>query len=834
MPDPTTDQAAQPQAPPPAQPPQQPAPPQQSQGPPANGQETIQGMAQRIRTKFPGTYDDKPDDELVHHWITGKPAYSDLLAPTEKAKLPDVNKSLFDPANKGIDPETYSRIYSSYHPAEPAPTGFLNNVAGEAKNIWKGLTAEPEMVEGMDSAMAKGKSAEDAVNSFRAGNYGDAASHAAGVIPVVGSTIEARSQQAKTDPWGAVGAGLTDTAAAAAPFLIDRMLSGESEGPGIRQRGAESLAKTTVPRTMSEAKADLKYGHSAERAIVREGVSNSKQAVAKMDDVGQALDRALTQPKYMGKTVDVEDVVQERAKAHIQDAKRAGNLGAVKRIEDVRDAMLNEYGSLDKSPRAAAAMKTQLYGDVKFTGADGDNEANAFRKDVASGIRDGINDVTGKEIPELNRRYGDLAAAKSAMQRGELSLAQKSIKDNVVGGAVAQGTRKVAQWLGGNKYADPNDIAPVTPAGITRLTPDATTEQSDRAALPAARTPTAANAWLRTTGLPEAGPPPPPSFSGQAQRVLPPSFSARGTEVQTNIGPEAAQPIPMPGKVPGRAAPPSTGEIRDMPGVDVSGQPVGRPQLKPAPLVTPAPGPGVEELQGQLNGLLDQIVKDGPREDVIARAREVDGKLKEAQRSAPPQNTGAIPPAGEVAPTNGAKKAPATAEVSPADQEKADRVEMGQLEARINRYIDQRGGARSPERFAELGQKLRDAKARFNELDAKYPKPEAEETPTQDERPKSTFAGNETAQSTGPRASRTPTFDSMSNEDQAWMSRWAQEIRHLPQAMREGEMKELDQYGQPGDLLKEKIAKRHAGQPNKGGMNLEFLRGSASSEPQAR
>ena len=810
-------QTSQPQIPP--LPGNQPTAAPQSQTPPADGQETIQGMASRIRTKYPGAYDDKPDDELVHHWVAKYPVYSDKLAPAEKAKLPDVNKSLFDPANKSIDPETYSRIYSSYHPAEPAPTGFLDNVTGEAKHIWHGLTAEPEMVEGMDSMLAKGQSAQDAVSSFKAGNYGDAASHAAGVIPVIGSTIEARSQQAKTDPWGAVGAGLTDTAAAAAPFLIDRMLE-PGEGPGVhqkgvRQKGAEALAKATVPRTMTEAKADLKYGHSAERAIVGEGVSNSNQAAAKMEDVGQALDRALTQPKYMGKTVEVEPIIRERADAHIQDAKRAGNLGAVKRIEDIRDAMLNEYGNLDKSPRAAAAMKTQLYGDVKFTGNDYDTEANAFRKDVASGIRDRINDVTGKEIPELNQRYGDLAAARDSMQRGELSRAQKGIKERAIAGTMAQGTRKIAQWLSGDKYEDPTKIAPTIPAGITRQAPEAAPEPAGGTALPATAMPSPANAWLRTTGLPEAPPPPPPSFSGGARRVLPPSFSARGTEIQTNIGPEAAQPIPMPGKVPGRAVPPSTGEIRDMPGVDVSGQPVGKPQLKPAPLVTPPPGPGVEELQGQLNNLLDQIIKDGPREDVIAKAREVDAKLKEARQSAP-NNAPAIQSAPVAAPANGAKKAaPVAAEVSPAEQEKADRIEMGQLEARINRYIDQRGGARSPERFGELGQKLKDAKARYNELADKYPKPEVE-APGEDERPQSIWSGKETAQSTGQKASRSPTFDSMPKEHQEWMARWAQEIRHLPQSLREGEMKELDQYGQPYDLLKEKIAKRHLAQQNEG------------------
>jgi len=724
-------QTAQPQVPPPAQP----TPAQQPQAPPADGQETIQGMADRIRTKYPGAYDGKPDDELVHHWIAKYPVYGGRLAPAEKAKLPDVTKSPFDPANKGINPETYSRIYSSYHPAEPAPTGFVDNMIGEAKNVWKGLTAEPEIVPGVEATMAKGKSAMDAAASLKAGNYGDAASHAAGVIPVIGSTIEARTQQAKTDPWGAAGAGLTDVAATAAPFLIDQMLGEGEGGPGIRQRSAEGLAKTTVPQTMSEAKADLKYGHSPERAIVKEGVRNSKQAVAKMEDVGQALDRALTQPKYMGQTVDVEEIIQDRAQAHIQDAKRAGNPGAVKRIEDVRDAMLNEYGNLQKSPRAAAAMKTQLYGDVKFTGSDYDNEVNAFRKDVAAGIRDGVNSVTGPEIPELNQRYGDLAAARDSMQRGELSRAQKGIKERAVSGAAVQGTRKIAQWLG-SKYDDPNEIAPAAPAGITKQTPQGTTQPSSAPALPATRTATPANAWLRTTGLPEAPPPPPPAFSGAGRRTLPPSFSLRGTDLQSDIGPEAKTPIPLRETTPL----PSSGEVHEMP--------------------------------------------------------------------------------GEIKQPRGAKPAPV--ELSPADQEKADRAEMAQLGPRISRLLEQQSGARKAERYGEIGQKLNEAMGRLKELSAKYPKPETEETaaPAEDEKPKSIRSGKETAQSpgekAGPKESRTPTFDSMPKEHQEWMARWAQEIRHLPQSLREGEMEELERYGQPFDLLKEKIAKRHLAQQNEG------------------
>lgn len=55
------------------------------------------------------------------------------------------------------------------------------------------------------------------------------------------------------------------------------------------------------------------------------------------------------------------------------------------------------------------------------------------------------------------------------------------------------------------------------------------------------------------------------------------------------------------------------------------------------------------------------------------------------------------------------------------------------------------------------------------------------------------------------KTSRTPTFDSLAKEDQDWISRYAQEIEHMPQALREPEEAALKKYGE-GIGNKERLA----------------------------
>ena len=96
----------------------------------------------------------------------------------QKYGLPDsadLSKGFLDPVNRDVkDPMAFSKAYSEANPDKPAPTGFLGNLAAEAKNIWKGMTAPPEMVPGTEAAIQRGQSVQDAAQSAKQGNVFDA------------------------------------------------------------------------------------------------------------------------------------------------------------------------------------------------------------------------------------------------------------------------------------------------------------------------------------------------------------------------------------------------------------------------------------------------------------------------------------------------------------------------------------------------------------------------------------------------------------------------------------------------------------------------------------
>lgn len=110
---------------------------------------------------------------------------------------------------KHLDIMNFSRAYSEANPALPEPKGFLDNLWGEAKNIFKG-TVESEGTGGMSGVGVDWaqRVADNPVNA----------------IPIVGPMIAARAKQAKTDVPGAIGAGLTDALAMGAPLLLDKAM----------------------------------------------------------------------------------------------------------------------------------------------------------------------------------------------------------------------------------------------------------------------------------------------------------------------------------------------------------------------------------------------------------------------------------------------------------------------------------------------------------------------------------------------------------------------------------------------------------------------------------
>ncbi len=241
--------------------------------------------------------------------------------------------------------------------------------------------------------------------------------------------------------------------AAAAPEEAPKFDAAGRALDTVQEKVSGALARPTLERTLSKTAADAKYGHVPERAIVGEKITTAKDAEARLGDLGKQIDETLNKPENVNKTIDVKKIVMQNARGAIADARRAGNIGAVNRIIQVRDAMLKQYGDLNKSPRAAAAMKSTLYGDVRFTGAEHESEVNAFRKAVASGIRDEVNRAA-PEVKQLNQRYGDAAAAKEALERSERLRSNRGMTTRLKEGAVTHGARRVAQLIG-KQYEKP-------------------------------------------------------------------------------------------------------------------------------------------------------------------------------------------------------------------------------------------------------------------------------------------------------------------------------------------------------------------------------------------
>jgi hypothetical protein len=232
---------------------------------------------------------------------------------------------------------------------------------------------------------------------------------------------------------------------------------GESEITGAARavesagdRASEAMVRPTIARSVRKVATEERYGHNPERAIVREGVTNSAQAAAKMDEVGQAIDRNLI--GSVNQTVNIEPMVRSAADKAIAQARRSGETGAIPRIESARDALLSEYGDLNKSPRAAAEMFRNVRKDVKFGPDPERNLVSQFKKDVSSAIS---GDVKAKSpgVAELMDRYGDLAAAFDDMQTGERRRSMKGIVTRTREGAEVYIGRKAGQALGvGKRY----------------------------------------------------------------------------------------------------------------------------------------------------------------------------------------------------------------------------------------------------------------------------------------------------------------------------------------------------------------------------------------------
>ena len=457
--------------------------------------------------------------------------------PAQYPKVSGFGGRMADPRDvklKGERLANFQRGYQEFNPPPPQPKGFWANVWGEAKNLMTGATSEPAGVMGEGDFPLMGSPAADtgqhlirSGQNLASGNLRSAAREAVESVPTLGPAAVERYHQFREDPWGAVGATLTDVATEEAlrrsPEIVDRGRRVMEQG---RDLVARDVANRTLPQTKAQMKADIAHGKDAATAVVKEKVRNSAQAQAQMDKVGQSIDQALT--NATGNTVSIEPIVDAAYRKAVQLATRKGEPGAIARLDSVRDAFKTQYGSLDKSPRAAAEMYRQIRNDFGFRyGADEERQiVRQFAQDVA----DGMSREVRKRAPAagpLMDRYGDLAVARDSMGDRELSLSKKDVIRATASGAKDWGARRAAQAIG-------RQYEPLSLAAPQRIAPNAAgapgaSGPAGPALPPAPATgpgPRPAQGWVETPEL-NAPQPAQPARIAPGAGELPPATPAR-------------------------------------------------------------------------------------------------------------------------------------------------------------------------------------------------------------------------------------------------------------------------------------------------------------------
>lgn len=730
--------------------------------------DTIQGMAGRIRAKFPGAYDDKSDVDLVDRWTQKNPAYLNRLTPSDQGRLPSRMQTALAHSQSAVDAVKNEMPSTAGTIAREVPLGALSSfgfkeskspaavVASPFVGMWqqvKPLTplATPDeqraaVIEGsgVPQRLRATGDVADAVQNLKAGRYGAAAKSGAdaflqesvGQIPAVGPGAADALQRLMfgndtADRAHAAG----ELAGTAAQFLIPEAVDKFADVTARpRQAAAETMTRPTIARPLRTLRAEERYGHSPERAIVSEKVTTSGQAADKMEQVGQALDdKLLSAP---GTNIDIDKIVDQAWQRARANAQRAGERGAIGRIDDVHDAMINEYGNLQKAPRAAAEMYRDVRKRVTY-GPDAERNLVAdFRKDVA----DGISDAVKTQVPDvapLFQRYGDLASAYGDMKRVEDTNSMKFLPSRVTQGATYQGIRKLAQLLG-TQY----DELPARP------TPP-TLNQAPGGAGPLAPSPAA------------------PAGQGGA--------------------PAAAAPPQLPGRL-------------ALPG----NPPIVTP-TPPGSVTPPAPGPTLNAGPGMLRGL-----RPGYDEEFLRNANSFVGpedkptQIREA--GSYPTN---LPSSGSVLEAGAAQKAarppakplaPSKPDLTPEQQKLQDRGDLAQLERDMKQYREQSFKAKSHERIVELREKEREASARAKEL-----------------RERLGFTGAQTAAEpstakpsaqplSGP---KNPTYEALHPTVKKFVDNMLEDLRHQPQGIRDPEEQRLRKFGGTGVSLKEAAAMKY-------------------------
>ncbi len=248
---------------------------------------------------------------------------------------------------------------------------------------------------------------------------------------------------------GDVGGGIANLGTDIAMGEMTRLggkLVGKIPAGELMNKAAEGYARPVVRRPLGATMEDLNFGKNPARALVGEGISGAtKQGVldkvtTKTEQIGQAIDQRLSQPQHASKVIDVEPIINAEIQKAMASAAKLGEPALLTRIQNLKEALLTQFGNLKKNPLDAAKMKREIGDSAKWSGQPFDNEVNQLRVNIYRGINDQINAAV-PEVKPLNSRFADLMSAKSALKRNvALNTGKPMTPGNVIASTLTAGT----------------------------------------------------------------------------------------------------------------------------------------------------------------------------------------------------------------------------------------------------------------------------------------------------------------------------------------------------------------------------------------------------------
>ncbi len=298
-----------------------------------------QTLAQRVKAKYPGQYDDLPDADLEAKIKAKYPGQYDDL-PTTKAES---------------------------QPAAPQASGsWLDSVADYAKGVWgqvnpiagaqaMGQAVMHPLATAKGIGQAQGDLLTDAEKAFKSGDYAKGAARVVDwLLPVIGPQI-AKAQDANTSGEWAKGAGIATGLGLqlAAPKAISQAMAPEAPmGATLAPQSDADLAKLITPQTGAKR---------AKFAVLAQKVApelNARGMGAKTFDlVDQNIGQGLTDAT----------VALKEAEAKIPATRMAPSKPFLTKLQSARDA-LNAGGNLPSGNEAQAAVLDRAIADVKAMG----------------------------------------------------------------------------------------------------------------------------------------------------------------------------------------------------------------------------------------------------------------------------------------------------------------------------------------------------------------------------------------------------------------------------------------------------------------------------------